>query len=961
MSTDWEIVEGAFAAASVLKGEEQAAYLEQFEDKHPDLVDRLRELLAADADQSEPLALVAEAMQSLADETGDPWLGREIGPWTLTRRIGEGGMGAVFLARRSDDEYDQLVALKLMTSRMVGRDAIARFRAERQILAQLSHPFIARLLDGGSTQDDQPYIAMEYVDGLPIDQFCDERELDVASRLRLFGKVCDAVDYAHRNLIVHRDLKPSNILVDERGEPKLLDFGIAKLLDAQSMNQTMAMTREGMLVLTPEYASPEQVRGEPPSIATDVYALGVLLYRLLTGQSPYGRSVHSAMELEKAIVSQDPRKPSTVVTAPPDATGGRPVVSAETLSQQRKTSPDRLRKRLLGDLDNIVLRALQKDRSRRYATASGLKVDIGNYLANRPVEARPDSFSYRSGKFLRRNWLPVAGVSVFVLTVAGLVSFYTAQLTEERDAARLEAARAEQVSDFLTGLFEEASPSKNFGKPKNASELLDSGADKIAGELGDQPELRAALTLTIADTYVNMRENKAAREFLEPLLGDFAEQLGEQDVRYLSLEQEYGNAVLYTGDRDEAKSIFERNHAAWQKVVEPASFEMGISEQRLGAAYSLLNEPDAAAKHLLAAMEILRRYVDDDPAALTGTMMEYGVVLRSLNRFEEEEAMLHEALAIQADCCGTEQVAYADLVNNLGNNYYARGLHEKAEAQYRKVTGLQKALYGENGVGYANALMNLSNSIMQNGDIESALETQLQGREIYRRGYGEDSVAYAYASENVANYLMELKRYGESETYFLEAMTILESKFGADDAEYAITQSNYGNMLMRAKRNDEGIVQLIAAHDTFLAEYGTDNRSTISSNLKIANALLNMQDVSRAFEYASAAVESASVTWPDPHPVAVAALTTLGRTHRDARRFDTAIERQREAIELAKQLDGEPLRPVILAEYDLAKTLKTAGRMNEARAILEPRLGEIAGLDETWGGIRADIEALLDR
>ncbi|MEL7311828.1 MAG: serine/threonine-protein kinase, partial [Pseudomonadota bacterium] len=303
MSDAWDIVKTAFARASELDGAERATFLEAFKQEHPELFAQLQELLSADTNDQPIQEKIAETARSLADQADDPWVGRMIGVWQLERRIGEGGMGAVFLAKRADEAFEQTAALKLMTSRVLGRESITRFRAERQFLAKLSHPNIAQLLDGGSTEDDQPYLVMEYIDGVSIDRYCDDNRLSIRDRLRLFEKVCDTVDYAHRNLIVHRDLKPGNILVDRRGEPKLLDFGIAKLLDTQDVDQTMAMTREGRLLLTPEYASPEQVRGEPPTVAADVYALGVLLYRLLTGYSPYGVTRLSGVELEKAIVS----------------------------------------------------------------------------------------------------------------------------------------------------------------------------------------------------------------------------------------------------------------------------------------------------------------------------------------------------------------------------------------------------------------------------------------------------------------------------------------------------------------------------------------------------------------------------------------------------------------------------------------------------------------------------------
>jgi serine/threonine-protein kinase len=949
MTDDWILIKEAFAKASSLEGPERTAFVERFAAEHVALAGRLQALLAADGDARELSEPIAEAVDSLVEETVDPWIGRQVGAWTIKRRIGEGGMGAVFLASRADEQFDQVVALKLMSSRALSRDAVTRFRAERQFLAKLSHPNIARLLDGGSLEDGQPFLAMDYVDGVPLDLYCDEHQLDVTGRLQLFCKVCDAVAYAHRKLIVHRDLKPSNILVDEHGEPQLLDFGIAKLLDPDSIDQTMLVTRQGMHILTPEYASPEQVRGEPPSIATDVYALGVLLYRLLTGQSPYGPSVRSALELEKAIVDENPKRPSAAVTGSPEQ------------SEQRRTSPERLRKRLLGDLDNIVLKALQKDPERRYATATQLHDDVVNYLERRPVSARPDSFAYRARKFVQRNRVPVAGLSAFLLVIVGLVSFYTVQLAGERDRAQLQAERAGQVTEFLTELFEEASPQHNFGNPMNARELLDKGAEDIAGDLHQQPELRAALILTIVRSYLNMRENKVVIGYLGPLLDGIAAQLGDRNEGYLQLQRSFGEAVHNTGDAVGARPILEDNYAGWQAVADPDSLQMALAARSLGKVYTDLNEPQLALQYFDDSLRILRQLGERHPLEISEGLMTYGVLLRRLNRFEEEQAVLEEALAIQERCCGTEHSAYAGIINNLGTHYLARGKPDKAEFYFREHARMQKALVGENGVAYANALMNLSNSISSRGDSEGALEMLDEAREIYRRGYGDDSVRFAYINENTANVLTDLGRYDEALERFRVSLSIIEAAYGPNHAEYAFTMSNYGNTLVRSGEVEQGLVHLEAALAIFLDAYGADYLDTIRSNLKIANALLLRGDIETAREHALEAVESARRVWPEPHPATVNAVSMLAHTYRDAGMFDAAERAHREAIELAGQIDGDNLRPVIWAEFNYAETLVAAGRVEEARQLLEMRREEIAGFDATWDSLRQKIDELLEQ
>ncbi|MFV2091422.1 MAG: serine/threonine protein kinase, partial [Pseudomonadales bacterium] len=328
-------------------------------------------------------------------------VGMRLGAFELTRLVGRGGNASVYLGERVDAQYHQQVAVKIIHQGLAGRDGELRFRAERQILANLDHPNIARLLDGGTTAAGLPYLVMEYIDGEPIDVYCDERRLSVDARLGLFSEVCAAVQYAHQNLIVHRDLKPANVLVGADGIPKLLDFGIAKLLDADRLHQTLALTRADTRLLTLEYASPEQVKGEAITTASDIYTLGVMLYELLTGQMPYRLSGTGPGELERVICDTRPDRPSIVVTRDPATGGAADSITKSICDPQhscdpqricavRSTEPQKLRRQLRGELDNIVLMALRKEPERRYRSAEQLAEDLGRYGTHLPVIAYPD-------------------------------------------------------------------------------------------------------------------------------------------------------------------------------------------------------------------------------------------------------------------------------------------------------------------------------------------------------------------------------------------------------------------------------------------------------------------------------------------------------------------------------------------------------------------------------------------
>jgi eukaryotic-like serine/threonine-protein kinase len=377
-------------------------------------------------------------------ESSEVWIGRRIGPYRIEEEIGEGGMGTVFRAVRADDEYQKQVAIKLLRGGFASSFAVGRFKTERQILAGLEHPNIARLLDGGRTEEGYPYLVMELVDGVPIDQYCDTHTLTISKRLQLFRTVCDAAQFAHQNLVIHRDLKPANILVSADGMPKLLDFGIAKLLTDESLSPAPEQTVSFLRMMTPEYASPEQVRGDPISTATDTYSLGVVLYLLLTGHHPYRLTGKSPQALVDIICDTEPVKPSEIVirteTVAAPGENRTLTVTPESVSSARGSEPDKLRHRLSGDLDNIALMALRKDPQRRYSSVEQFSDDVWRHFRGLPVRAREDTLAYRSSKFVKRHRLMVAAITLFVITLLGGI----VATTREARVARAERAKAER-------------------------------------------------------------------------------------------------------------------------------------------------------------------------------------------------------------------------------------------------------------------------------------------------------------------------------------------------------------------------------------------------------------------------------------------------------------------------------------------------------------------------------------
>ena len=425
--------------------------------------------------------------------------GARLGAWQVEGELGRGGMGAVFAVRRADGAYELHAALKLLSASADEPAARERFLRERQILARLEHPAIARLLDGGVAPDGRPWLVLERVDGATITNFCDQHQLGLEKRLSLFAQVLGAVDFAHRNLVVHRDLKPSNILVTEAGEVKLLDFGIAKLL-GEPVDGEQTSTRLGG-PLTPQYAAPEQVMGGAITTATDVYALGLVLYELLSGARPYRVTADSALALERAIVDTQPEALSAA------ARGGAPAAAA------RATTPERLAKSLAGDLDAIVGKALAKQPGARYGSVEALARDIENHLAGRPIEARADALAARILKFVRRHKVGAAASAALAATLVGALLALGYAWVQSR--ARLaEAERAEAIQTFLLGLFSEVDPERALGREIPLREVVDRGAERLATELGEQPRTRAELLLTLGILYRKLAVYEPAERLL---------------------------------------------------------------------------------------------------------------------------------------------------------------------------------------------------------------------------------------------------------------------------------------------------------------------------------------------------------------------------------------------------------------------------------------------------------------
>ena len=731
-------------------------------------------------------------------------------------------MGEVWRAERADGVYDAEAAVKLVRPGLAP-DLVARFRAERHVLARLDHPAIARLLDGGTASDGRPYLALGFVHGEPITDHCDRRRLSIDERLALFCEVCRAVAYAHRMLVVHRDLKPSNVLVEEApgggaARVKLLDFGIAKLLD-ESAPFTAPVTTEGHRVMTPQYAAPEQVRGEPVTTATDVYGLGVLLYELLAGRRPHAPDAQARAAVERAVLDETPPDPSAVAaaTAP---TGPSAIARASA----RASDPARLRRRLRGDLDRIALKALRKEPERRYDGPAALARDVERHLAGLPVEARPESVRYRAGAFVRRHRRGVAAAAVGVVFVAALTGAYTARLSNARTEAEAERAASEATVAFLVGLFEAGDPSTARGDTATVYDLLDRGTAQVRTAFADHPRERGRLQTAMAHIYRNLGDlgradslYRAARALVP--VGTPA---------WLEVQLGLAHAVAIGGDYDGAERAYRRALAAAPPDARLASLT--------GLANALRLQGDLAASDSLYALVLARR-AGRDPSHLAADLHNVGVLRADLGRPDEGAAALREALRIKERALGPDHLLTALTLNSLAVVEQDRGRRAEAEALYRRALAIYRTHHGDGHDDVAAVRLNLGDLAHVRGDHDAALGEYRGALATWRATLGDDHPYVALATLNVGWVLHDMGRYDEAEGYYLDALARDRAALGDDHVEVGADWVRLGLLYLDLGRPAESEAAYREAVRCLGGGYGPGHPALVEARVGLARAL----------------------------------------------------------------------------------------------------------------------------
>lgn len=794
-------VEEVFHAALSQEPDRLGAFLDQKCAGDESLRHEVEALLASHRQAGSFIEAPVIALDGSAFEDGqtDPMIGQSLGPYRILKPIGVGGMGVVYLARRDDQQYEKLVAIKLIKRGMDTDSVLRQFLNERRILASLDHPNIARLLDGGTTESGLPYFVMEYVEGLPIDAYCDTHALSIAERLQLFRDVCDAVTYAHRHAVIHRDIKPSNIFISDDGKPKLLDFGIAKILHP-AVDSASVATIIGQRLMTPEYASPEQVRGEPLTTATDVYSLGVVLYRLLTGSPPYRLPSQSLYEIARVIVGVEPQRPSTAAA---NRAGGALPEIGDRSNRTRERSPERLRRRLRGDLDNIVLMALRKEPERRYQSVERFSDDIRRHLETLPVRARKDTLIYRSTKFVRRNMVATAAAALICLTLLGGIMATTWQARRARAqelVAKAEKARAERRFNEVrqlarSVLFDYHDAIRNLSGATAVRERLVKDAllylDSLAGEATGDPALQ--------------RELAAAYE-----------RVG--DVRGQAYSASLGDTAGAIDSYLKALRIREALVAASPQDVE-ARRDLARSYARIGTRFQETSETAAGLEYLRKGFAIYRELAAQQPASaeirydLAATYNDLGLALEEWGDSSGAMENHRNALALREDFVAADpdnqehrrnlSVTYV----NLGRALVLAGDTKGALESNQKGLAIRAALFAENPSN-ADYRRLLAVAYQNDGDYRAfihdlggALQSFYKKLALDKKALADDPLNalsredYGYSCQRIGYLLAQTGDYGQALSYSRKALGTNERLLA--DSPQSIRIRHHG-VLLRA-------------------------------------------------------------------------------------------------------------------------------------------------------------------
>jgi serine/threonine protein kinase/Tfp pilus assembly protein PilF len=794
---------------------ERAAALDQL--SGPDLALRADvEAIIAKSERAEssldrPLIPSLAAAATLAPTL----IGQRIGPYTVVRLIGMGGMGAVYEASRADEQYDKRVAIKIVQRDIDSETTLARFRRERQILASLDHPNIATLHDGGVMADGRPFLVMEYVDGAPITTWCSEHALPLRGRLALFRQVCAAVHHAHRNLVIHRDLKPANILVTQDGTVKLLDFGIAQLVsEAATDTASEPLTRGGARAYTPEYASPEQIRGDTLTTATDVYSLGVVLFELLTGVRPHRLTSRALVDIERAVLETPVPRPSAAVTAEGAALGPQHLA--------------RTRHRLRGEVDSITLMALQQEPARRYASAEAFGQDVQHYLDGEPVRAQPEWFGYRASKFVRRNRAASAATAAALTAlVAGVVLATTAA-----HRARVSETKATQANLFLTQLLASVRPELGSRDAK-VSDVLDVAARRVDRDFASAPEVRAELESVIGNSYEGLGRYDEAERHLKNALTLEQRLSGDASTPAITSLSDLGRLYVDRGTLDSARAAFESALALQQSQGIGGDTLRAELLSNLGSLAHSEGHAAESERYHRQALAIRERLGSDSSDDVAVSLTDLGVAIGEQGRVAEAEALHRRALAIARANSAQPNERLAGVLGTLAAELDMEGKTAAADSAYRETLAMQKQVLGADHPDYALMLFNYSGFVFDQKRYQDAADYSREVLALRGKTLDESQPAVAGALQTLGRSLDQVGDHHGGEAALMESLALRKKYNPADSWVIPSGESALGEHYTLTHDYPRAESLLLHAQQALTHELGANDGRTVRNTKRL--------------------------------------------------------------------------------------------------------------------------------
>lgn len=775
-----------------------------------------------------PLKLIDEDREAFAD----PLLGKQIGNFIIDGEAGIGGMGVVYSGKRNDKEFEQKVAIKILKYGFNSKYHLGRFQIERQTLANLQHPNIAGLLDGGTTADGLPYLVMEYIDGMPVTVYSTKKNLSLNQKLELFRQICGAVQYAHKNLVIHRDIKPGNILVTQTGIPKLLDFGIAKLMDDDFSESDSNLTQTGMWHLTPDYASPEQINGEKITTASDIYSLGILLYQLTTGVLPYKITNNSPAVITKIVTEENILKPSEQVKITEEITSLESIENklADSARNQKKvTKPEKLSRSLRGDLDNIILKAMHKDPERRYSSVEQFSEDIRRHLAGLPVIAQKDTAAYRLSKFIKRHKIGFfTSLLFFVLLISSviLISWQADKAANERDIAQQESKKAEAVNQFLQQMLSSPDPQES-GRNVKVYDVLEKASKEVKTKFKNQPKVAAAINSTIGNTFTNLGEFKEAKKHLVRALELNKKNYGIESKETAASMHDLAEYYDWVGKLKAADTLFNEAENIFENlpVKQPSLMANNLTD------YGLLKNDMGNYKEakllLVKALNFLENTESPDSAEIATTINDLAVTLDYLKDLDGAEKNYLQAQKIFISQLGKKRPEVASTYNNLGLICVEKKEYNKAKVYLEKSLKLKIELLGKDHPNVGLALNNMGSVYLLTEKYKTAEEYFRAALKNFSKSLKPGHMWFAMSDYWLGRSLMGEKKYASAEIYFKKSLLIREKVFSKNHYMTCLSRGDLGISLLKQNKLTEAEKLLLNAFNHYRNEVGKQDKNSL--------------------------------------------------------------------------------------------------------------------------------------